>query len=190
DLLSSVLSALTNQASGFLLAGSVPGPMGNAHPSLAPYETLPAVDGELVIAVGTDQQFASLCGVLGREDLAADPRFSTNPVRVANRPALVAELTRALAGRRRDEVVAPLRERGVPAGPVNDVAEAFAFAREVGLEPTWTLGGDAYVRAPFAMGATPARGRRGAPALDEHGDEIRDWLRAPAGGRPAGDDAG
>ncbi|MGZ5352971.1 MAG: CaiB/BaiF CoA transferase family protein [Actinomycetota bacterium] len=186
DLLSSMLSALTNQASGFLLAGSVPGPMGNAHPSLAPYETLPAADGELVIAVGTDQQFSSLCDVLGREDLATDPRFSTNPARVANRPALIAELTRALAGHRRDEVVAPLRERGVPAGPVNDVAEAFAFAREVGLEPTWTLGGDAYVRAPFAMGATPARGRRGAPALDEHGDEIRDWLRAPAGDRSGG----
>jgi crotonobetainyl-CoA:carnitine CoA-transferase CaiB-like acyl-CoA transferase len=181
DLLSSVLSALANQASGFLLAGSVPGPMGNAHPSLAPYETLAAADGDLVIAVATDRQFASLCSVLGRDDLAADERFATNPARVGHRAELLAELKEALADRTRDEVVGPLRARGVPCGPVNDVAEAFAFAREIGLEPTWTLDGDAHVRAPFALSATPPRAHRGAPTLDEHGDEVRAWLRGPAG---------
>lgn len=180
DLLSSVLSALANQASGFLLAGSVPGPMGNAHPSLAPYETVPAADGDLVIAVATDRQFGSLCAVLGRDDLAADERFATNPARVEHRAALLAELGAVFAERTRDEVVGPLRARGVPCGPVNDVAEAFAFAREIGLEPTWTLDGDAHVRAPFAMGATPPAARRGAPELDEHGEAVRGWLRGPA----------
>jgi crotonobetainyl-CoA:carnitine CoA-transferase CaiB-like acyl-CoA transferase len=181
DLLSSVLSALTNQAAGYLLAGSVPGPMGNAHPSLAPYETVPAADGDLVIAVATDRQFAALCAVLGRDDLASDPRFATNGARVEHRAALLAELAAALGGRRRDEVVGPLRARGVPCGPVNDVAEAFAFASEIGLEPTWTLDGDAHVRAPFALGATPPSARHGAPALDEHGEAVRAWLRGPAG---------
>ena len=178
DLLSSVLSALTNQASGYLLAGVVPGPMGNAHPSLAPYESFTASDGELVIAVGTDRQFVQLCVALGREDLARDPRFATNGDRVANRGDLRDELAGTLGALTRREIVDRARPRGVPCGPVNDLSEAFAFAEEIGLEPAVRLDGDAHVRAPVRLGRTPATARRGAPALDEHGDEIRAWLRA------------
>ncbi len=96
NLLSSTLSALVNQAQAVVGAGTVPRAMGNAHPSIAPYETLPTADGVLVLAVGNDSQFRSLCEVLGL-DLADDPGFATNPARVANRPALAAILSGALA---------------------------------------------------------------------------------------------
>lgn len=190
DLLSSVLSALTNQASGFLLAGVVPGPMGNEHPSLAPYESFAAADGDLVVAVGTERQFRELCGALGRDDLAADPRFASNGERVRHRPELRAELSAILGGLSRLEVVTRLRARGVPSGSVNDVSEAFALAEEVGLDPVWTLEGDRHVRSPLRLSMTPPRGRHPAPALDEHGDEVRAWLRTgatepSAEGRPA-----
>ena len=88
SLLSSVLSALVNQASGFVAAGVVPGILGNAHPSIAPYEVYDVADGRFVVAVGTDRQFAALCGVIERPVLAEDARFATNADRVRNREDL------------------------------------------------------------------------------------------------------
>ena len=178
DLLTSILSALTNQAAGFLLAGVVPGPLGNGHPSLAPYESFEASDGTVVIAVGTDRQFASLCAGLARDDLAVDERFATNAARVANRPALRAALDTIFGGMTRAEIMDRLRPHGVPCGPVNDIAEAFAFAESIGLEPTWDVGGDRQVRAPLRLSATPARPQRPVPALGAQSDEIRAWLEA------------
>ena len=99
NLLSSLLSALVNQASGYVAAGVVPGIMGNRHPSIAPYETFLTADRPLVLAVGNDGQFRSLCAVLGRPDLAQDARFASNPARVAHRDALVAQLAAELARR-------------------------------------------------------------------------------------------
>ncbi|MCW2983922.1 MAG: CoA transferase, partial [Conexibacter sp.] len=87
DLLSSLLAGLVNQGSAYTLAGAVAGRMGNAHPSIAPYELLPAGAGELVLAVGNDKQFAALCAVLGAPALAADARYATNGARVAHREA-------------------------------------------------------------------------------------------------------
>ena len=92
DLLSSLLAALVNQGSSYTAAGVVPTRMGNAHPSIAPYELLRCGDGELVLAVGTDRQFGALCAVLGAPELAGDPRFATNPDRVAHRAELRAAL--------------------------------------------------------------------------------------------------
>ncbi|SMQ14426.1 Crotonobetainyl-CoA:carnitine CoA-transferase CaiB [Streptomyces sp. Ag82_O1-12] len=117
NLLSSLLSAMVNQASAYAVAGVVPGRMGNAHPSIAPYETFPTADRPLALAVGNDGQFAALAGALGLPDLADDPRFRTNPERVAHR----AELRRALAARLRtagaDHWTGVLSAAGVPAGP-------------------------------------------------------------------------
>ena len=102
--------------------------MGNAHPSIAPYELLRTGDGDLVLAVGTDRQFASLCAIVGAADLAADARFATNPDRVANRAELRDELEQRLSRRGASEWAAELIEAGVPAGVVNDIGAAFELA--------------------------------------------------------------
>jgi crotonobetainyl-CoA:carnitine CoA-transferase CaiB-like acyl-CoA transferase len=135
DLLSALLAALVNQASAYTSAGVVAERMGNRHPSIAPYEPLRAADGDVVVAVGTDRQFAALCGVLGVAELAGDARFATNPARVANRDALAAALEAALARRPAAEWVAELTAARVPAGQVNDIGQAFALAASLGLDP-------------------------------------------------------
>ncbi|MER7274542.1 CoA transferase [Dactylosporangium sp. NPDC000244] len=157
NLLSSLLSALTNQASGYLGAGVVPGIMGNSHPSIAPYEVFATADRPLVLAIGNDRQFASLVTVLGKAELAVDPRFRTNTDRVAQRAALFDELTTLLAGRRAGEWFDRLTEAGVPAGPINDLADAFALATRLGLEPAVPVPGAASpaVANPIRMSETP-----------------------------------
>ncbi len=111
------------------MAGVVPERMGNEHPSIAPYAVFPTGDGRLVLAVGTDRQFQSLCEVIGAPALAQDARFVTNPARVANREALRAELESRLATRPASDWALHLTEARVPAGVVNDIAAAFALAR-------------------------------------------------------------
>jgi crotonobetainyl-CoA:carnitine CoA-transferase CaiB-like acyl-CoA transferase len=135
DLLSSLLAALVNQGSAFTIAGVLPGRLGNAHPSISPYELYPTGDGELVVAVGNERQFAALCEVIGAPGLAGDPRFATNGDRVANREALRAELLTLLAARSADDWAARFRSVRVPAGVVNDLRGAFALAESLGLEP-------------------------------------------------------
>jgi crotonobetainyl-CoA:carnitine CoA-transferase CaiB-like acyl-CoA transferase len=171
ELLTSLLSALVNQVSGYLDAGVVPGPMGNRHPSIAPYETLPAADGTLALAVGNDRQFAALCEEIGRPDLAANPRFATNPVRVAHRDELAALLAGALAAAPVGEWVERLVARGVPCGPVNDVAEAVRLATLLGLNPVVDLPAapgtvaSRQVRHPVRYSATPPVHSSGPPRL-------------------------
>jgi crotonobetainyl-CoA:carnitine CoA-transferase CaiB-like acyl-CoA transferase len=189
DLLSSLLAALVNQGSALHGAGVVGRRMGNGHPSIAPYEVLAAADGELVVAVGTDRQFAALCDVLGVDALAADQRFATNAARVAHRDALRAELERALAARPADAWAAELSARRVPAGRVNDVAGAFALAASLGLEPTVAIprpDGDGAVtvtRNPIGLSETPPQYRSPPPRLgDAHtaGDAASLWATAAA----------
>ncbi len=139
NLLSSLLSALANQSSAYTAAGYVPGRMGNDHPSIAPYSSYPAADGDLVIAVGNDRQFGALCGALGLDSLPEDDRFSSNERRVENRDDLRRELEAALAGRTVGEWVELLSAARVPAGQVNDMAEAFGLAEQLGLDPIVTM---------------------------------------------------
>jgi crotonobetainyl-CoA:carnitine CoA-transferase CaiB-like acyl-CoA transferase len=139
DLLSSLLAGLVNQASAYTVAGVVPGRMGNQHPSIAPYEPLPCADRELVLAVGNDRQFAALCQVLGVPDLARDPRFETNAVRVEHRAALRAALEERLITRDAGAWARELTDAGVPAGVVNDIAGAFELARELELGPVISI---------------------------------------------------
>jgi crotonobetainyl-CoA:carnitine CoA-transferase CaiB-like acyl-CoA transferase len=178
NLLSSLLSAMVNQASAYAVAGVVPGRMGNAHPSIAPYETFPTADRPLALAVGNDGQFAALAGALGRPDLADDPRFRTNPERVAHR----AELCRALAERLRtagaDHWTGVLSAAGVPVGPVNSLDEAFAFAERLGLPGIVTVPGtdggteSRQVACPITLSASPAHHLLPPPALGEHTAEV------------------
>ncbi len=171
DLFSCLLASLVNQGSAYTLAGVVPGRMGNAHPSISPYELYPTGKGELVLAVGNERQFGALCDVIGAPELAADPRFDSNGSRVANRDELKRTLVERLAARPAAEWAAALTEARVPAGVVNDVAGAFALAREIGLEPVVEVPdaetGDtvALTRNPIALSATPPTYRSAPPPL-------------------------
>jgi len=174
NLLSSLLGALVNQASAYTLAGVVPGRMGNAHPSISPYELYETGDGELVVAVGNDRQFAALCNVLGAPQLAADPRFESNPSRVANRDVLKAEILARLATAPAATWAAALTDARVPAGVVNDLAGAFELARSLGLEPIVDVPGQgghraALTRNPIVLSRTPVTYRSAPPSLPDGG---------------------
>ncbi|HMJ33470.1 MAG TPA: CoA transferase [Baekduia sp.] len=170
NLLSSLLAALVNQGSAFTAGGVVPQRMGNAHPSIAPYELLATGDGELVLAVGNDRQFAALCHVVEDPELAADPRFATNADRVAHRAPLRAELEARLAHRSAPAWAAELTAARVPAGVVNDVGAAFALAASLGLDPIVELPREdgspvAVTRNPIGLSATPPTYRTAPPRL-------------------------
>ncbi len=170
NLLSTLLAALVNQGAAYTCGGRVPHRMGNKHPSIAPYEVLATGDGDLVLAVGNDRQFASLCAVLGRSELSKDPRFATNPSRVAHRVALSEQLRVLLASGSAGSWSQALAAAGVPAGVVNDVANAFALASELGLAPVVDLPRPdgsrvSLTRNPIGLSLTPATYRTAPPRL-------------------------
>jgi crotonobetainyl-CoA:carnitine CoA-transferase CaiB-like acyl-CoA transferase len=167
NLLSSLLSALVNQSSAYVAAGVVPGILGNAHPSIAPYEVYATADRPLVIAVGNDGQFAALAEVLGDPGLAADPDFATNPARVSHRQALKDRLESLLVVASADEWQRQLTEAGVPSGPINDLAHAFALAESLGLAPVVDAGGVPTVANPIGLSRTPPTYRSGPPNLPQ-----------------------
>ena len=181
NLLSSALSGLVNQSSAYVAGGVVPLRMGNSHPSLFPYEPLPCADGELIITAGNNGQFRKLVEVLGVPELADDPRFARNEDRTANRDELRPLLVERLQTRSTMDWFREIIAAGVPCGPINTVDGGVAFAEEIGLDPVVEVGeGDAMVpsvRNPITFSETPADYRLPPPALDEHGDEIRAWLR-------------
>jgi crotonobetainyl-CoA:carnitine CoA-transferase CaiB-like acyl-CoA transferase len=175
-LLGSALAALVNQASGYLNAGKVPDRLGNVHPSIEPFATYAAADAPVMICAGNDRQFAALAEALEIPEVATDPRFATNPDRVANRSELRKLIEGRMAGAPASEWVGKLRAGGVPAGPVNDVAAAFELADTLGLGPVDDREGARTVASPLGLERTPPRTARRPPRLDEHGDEIRRWL--------------
>jgi crotonobetainyl-CoA:carnitine CoA-transferase CaiB-like acyl-CoA transferase len=184
NLLSTALSGLVNHSSAYVAGGTVPYRMGNSHPSLFPYEPLPAGDGDLIITAGNDGQFARLCTVLGVPELVDDPRFAHNQDRTANRDELRPLLVERLRTRPKLEWFHELLAAGVACGPINTVDEGVAFATELGLDPVVTVGDDdaavPSIRNPITFSATPARYELPPPALDEHGAELRAWLADPA----------
>jgi crotonobetainyl-CoA:carnitine CoA-transferase CaiB-like acyl-CoA transferase len=176
NLLSSALSGLVNHSSAYVAGGTIPFRMGNAHPSLFPYEPLPTADGELIVIAGNDGQFRKLCQVLDLPDLPDDPRFSRNQDRTANREALRPILVERLTKRTKDEWFRVLLAAGVPCAPINTIDGGVALAQELGLDPVITAGGVPGVRNPITFSSTPADYRLPPPDLDEHGEEIRAWL--------------
>ncbi|MFJ8659897.1 CaiB/BaiF CoA transferase family protein [Streptomyces sp. NPDC093795] len=181
SLLSSLLSALTNQAAAHLGAGVVPRAMGNRHPSIAPYEVFEAQDRPLVLAVGNDRQFGALCERLGLPGLAGDPRFATNTARVAHREELVAALVGPLGARTADSWFEELTAAGVPCGPINDLAAAFDLADRLGLAPRVpeSAAGPGQVAHPIRLDATPPTYRAAPPRLGEHTDGLLEELGRP-----------
>lgn len=165
DLMSCLLSSLVNQSSGYLLADAVPQAMGNRHPSLVPYEVFQARDKPMVIACGNDRQFRSLAGVLGKDALADDERYATNPQRVAHRAELVPMINHLLAAADARDWYERMSAVGVPAGPVNDLAEAFEYADRLGLSAVVDCAGVRQVGNPIGLSATPPTYRSAPPAL-------------------------
>ena len=184
NLLSSALSGLVNQTGAYTASGTVPHRMGNAHPSVYPYEVIPAKDREMIITAANDRQFKSLCEVLGIGELADDERFKLNADRTRNRDQMHSLLMERVAQWNADDLFIALNEAGVPCGPINSIREGIELAERLGLEPRVTLGeGDTavdLVRNPIRFDKSSLRYDHPPPALGEHGDEIRAWLSAPA----------
>jgi crotonobetainyl-CoA:carnitine CoA-transferase CaiB-like acyl-CoA transferase len=179
-LLDSMVGVLANQGMNYLVSGRVPRRMGNAHPNIVPYQVFAVSDGEIVIAVGNDGQFERLCDYLDQPALASDPRFATNAARVKHREELIPHLSEGLAPLRRSDVLAAMEAGGIPAGPINDLAEVFADPQVEHrdlvseLEAPWAEGGVVpTIRAPIRFGEAALRIERPAPRLGEHTDEVR-----------------
>jgi crotonobetainyl-CoA:carnitine CoA-transferase CaiB-like acyl-CoA transferase len=177
NLLTSLLSGLVNQSAAYSQAGVVAGRMGNAHPSITPYEVYQASDRPLVLAVGNDTQFAKLVNALGRPDLITDVRFATNPDRVANRSELNAILNHVFATDTAEQWGEVLAAAKVPCGPINDLAQAFALAERLGLKPLRqsqapTGQSQKEVASPIAFSQSKVTYRRPAPGLDADRDEV------------------
>ncbi|WP_104199533.1 CaiB/BaiF CoA-transferase family protein [Cryobacterium sp. Y29] len=172
NLLSSLLAGMVNQTSSTLATGTAPRRMGNAHPSIAPYETFRTEDGPIAVAVGTDRQFANLVRVLGRPELADDERFSCNADRLANRVQLKELLEASLQHRSAAEWSATLLLEGVPAGKVNSIAEALELATMLGLDPVVNVTDGSrtsrQIANPIRLSHTPVRYLRPPPLLGEH----------------------
>ncbi len=173
------LAVLANQATNHLIGGAVPRRMGNAHPNIVPYQVFTAADGQLVVACGNDGQFRRLSQGLGLA-LHQDPRLAENRGRVAHREEVVAALAARIGALPRAEVLAVLAAAGVPAGPINTVAEAFAEPQAVARGAVAEIGGSRSARSPIRLSAAEVGPHCPPPRLDEHGATIRSALAGGA----------
>jgi crotonobetainyl-CoA:carnitine CoA-transferase CaiB-like acyl-CoA transferase len=178
NLLSSLLGSLVNQTGGFLATGVAPGRLGNAHPSVAPYQTLKCRNGLLAVACGNDRQFARLASTIGRPDLATDPRFAQNSGRVVNRPSLVEVLEAHLATEDAEAWEARLLAVGVPVGRVGDIASAVERAEQLGLAPTTEVGEGhpRQITHPVRYSSLQPVPCTAPPRVGQHNDVLRAWL--------------
>jgi crotonobetainyl-CoA:carnitine CoA-transferase CaiB-like acyl-CoA transferase len=179
-LFESTLGWLANRGQEYLVSGEDTGLIGNAHPSIVPYQTFHASDKPLVVAVGNNTQFANLCRAIGRPELAEDERYATNPDRVSNREALISELQQEFSKRTADEWADEIRAAGIPSGPVNTLADVFADEHVLGSGMLQAL--DHPSTGPLEMVASPliVDGehlpiRHAPPTLGQHTEE--GWQR-------------
>jgi crotonobetainyl-CoA:carnitine CoA-transferase CaiB-like acyl-CoA transferase len=172
-------SVLANQAMNYLASGNPPRRMGNAHPNIVPYQVFPVADGHVIVAVGNDGQFARFVSVLGQPELAQDERFRSNAGRVRHRPELVPVLTELTLRTTRDGLLSALEAQGVPAGPINTVADVFAdpqvIARGMKIDlpaPAAKGGAVPSVRSPIVIDGEPMAAGKPSPRLGEHTEEV------------------
>ena len=171
------MSVLGNQNLNYLVSGVAPVQMGNAHMNIAPYEVVPVADGHVILAIGNDGQFRKFCNVVGLDAIPDDPAYAVNSARVANRKALRETILAAVAGWTKADLLAKLETQGVPASPINTIADAFADPQAIARGMRMDLD-DGHgtmlpsVRAPMVMSATPCVYERPSPRLGEHTAEI------------------
>ncbi|MBK0400340.1 CoA transferase [Limibaculum sp. M0105] len=178
SLMDAMTGVLANQAMNYLATGVSPRRLGNAHPNIVPYQVFEAADGHIIIAVGNDGQFRRLCGVLGLEALAADPRCASNAARVAARAEIVPLIEAATRTRPRDAMLAALEAAGVPAGPINRLEDVFADPQIVHRGMQIEVEGVPGVRSPMMFSESGLALERAAPGLGQHDAEVRVELDA------------
>jgi crotonobetainyl-CoA:carnitine CoA-transferase CaiB-like acyl-CoA transferase len=179
-LFESTLGWLANRGQEYLVSGEDTGLIGNAHPSIVPYQTFHASDKPLVVAVGNNTQFTNLCTAIGRPELAEDERYATNPDRVSNREALISELRQEFGKRTADEWAEEIRAAGVPSGPVNTLADVFADEHVLGSGMLQDLdhpsaGHLKMLASPILIDGERLSIRRPPPTLRQHTEE--GWRR-------------
>lgn len=180
-LLDVQIATLANQAQNYLVGGRIPPRLGNVHPNIAPYQDFATADGEMVVAVGNDGQFARFCACLGAPDLAGDPRFATNAARIENRDELVAAISRAMGTRTTDDWLQRLDDAGIPASGINTLDRVFAdpqvAARDLLVTPGASAEGSPLVGNPIHLKRNRLSYERYPPALGAHTVEVlRDIL--------------
>ena len=178
------MAILANQAAGFLNTGAVPQRMGNSHPSLAPYQDFPTVDGAMLLAIGNDGQFARFCQAAGHPEWATDARYASNTLRVQHRSVLIPAMEAVTRTRSTADWIALLEDKAVPCGAINDIGQAFADAQvqarglklNQALAPavidSTAIESIASVASPLRLSATPPVLHRAPPMLGEHTDEV------------------
>mgnify|MGYP006280758105 CR=1 FL=1 len=176
-LLDSCIALLANQGMTYLATGESPKRIGNTHPSIVPYQVFPTADGAMILACGNDNLFARFCGVAKREDLLKDERFAKNASRVKNRAELVPLLEEIFRQRSTEDWVDALETAGVPCGPINTVAQAFANpqvqARGMQIRLPHPLAGEVpLMGSPMKFSGTPIEHQLPPPVLGQHADEI------------------
>lgn len=183
SLLDAQVAWLSNAGQYYLTGGSLPPRQGNAHPMIVPYQVFAAADGHFILAVGNDAQFARFCRVIGRDDLAADPRFAANAGRVRHRDTLVPLLAGILAGRPAAAWLDALEQEGVPSGRVNDLATVFADPQVLARGMTVAMDHPAaavpinLIASPLRLSETPVTYRHAPPTLGADSEAVlRDWL--------------
>lgn len=165
-------SIMANQSMNYLVSGKAPGKMGNAHPNLAPYAVFDCADGWIILATGNDAQYRRLCAILALDDMAEAAAYLTNADRIANRVELTRRITAATKTWSKADLLDACEAQGVPAGPINDLAEVFAdpqvLARNLQIAPDGIAG----VRSPMTFSGADLALDRPAPKLGEHQAEI------------------
>lgn len=183
-LLDVQVACLANQGLNYLTTGQSPRRMGNAHPNIVPYQDFPTADGDFILTVGNDAQFAKFCGVAGHPEWALDGRFASNAARVAHRVELIPLIRQVTVFRTTAQWIADLEQAGVPCGAINNLEQVFADpqvqARGLKIRMEHPLSGELELVAnPIRLSRTPVSYRLPPPMLDQHGSEVlREWLVA------------
>jgi crotonobetainyl-CoA:carnitine CoA-transferase CaiB-like acyl-CoA transferase len=176
-LLDSQVAVLANQGLNYLVSGSSPPRLGNAHPNIVPYQTFPTSDGHIIITVGTDRQFREFCRIAGLGALADDPRFMSNRSRVENRTSLVSLIAKAMITRSTQEWVDALEGAAIPCGPINTIAQVFADpqVRHRGMRVELSRADGVKtpgIANPLHLSKSPVGYERAAPSLGADTDEV------------------
>ena len=167
SLFDSAVSVMANQALNYLSTGTPPVRTGNYHPNLTPYQVFECADGHIIIATGNDAQYRRLCSVLNLDDMAEDPKYLRNSDRIAYREDMTERLTERTKTFAKDALLSACEDQGIPAGPINDMAEVFADPQVIARGMKVELDGVSYVRSPFVFSDADLTLNRGAPKLGE-----------------------